>query len=72
MLTTLRNARSASASVDGSGTCEALPIPMELPAARTARSVLSVVAVLKFAKLVSAALNGPLGVSDSAKASPLD
>jgi hypothetical protein len=70
MLTTPKNARSASKNVDGSGTCEALPIPTELPAAGTARSVLSAAMLLMLVELMAPSPNGPLGVSESAKAIP--
>ena len=64
-------ARSASASVDGSGTGDEL-LPTEFPIASTAGSALPVVMVLKLAKLMPPAPNGPLGVSEAAKANPLD
>jgi hypothetical protein len=70
VLTTPNISRTASRSVDGSGTGAGLSLPTDFPTARTARPSPAIIAVLKLAELVSGASNGPLGVSESAKAIP--
>jgi hypothetical protein len=69
---TPKTARSASASVDGSGTGDALPITPEFPAESGIGSASRAATLLKLAELMPPASNWPLGISESVKSNPLD